>query len=99
MVLVVEDWISLVIWPGLDRAVQRIVIEWKILRGSREKSIREGLAQTFRYADTCGADEAHLVIFDRTEGKTWEEKLFCSEEIYDGTPDHPIQFPVMVWGM
>ncbi|MDD1729853.1 MAG: ATP-binding protein [Methanospirillum sp.] len=89
----------LVIWPGLDRAVQRIVIECKILRGTREKTIREGIAQTFRYADTCGAEEAHLVIFDRTEGKTWEEKLFCSEEIYTGTPDHQVQFPVTVWGM
>jgi len=89
----------LVIWPAQDGPVQRVVIECKILRGSLEKTIREGLAQTFRYADTCGADEAHLVIFDRTEGKTWEEKLFCREEIYTGIADHPVQFPITVWGM
>jgi len=89
----------LVIWPGQDGSVQRIVIECKILRGSREKTIREGLVQTFRYADTYRADEAHLVIFDRSEGKIWEEKLFCSKEIYTGAADHPAQFPMTVWGM
>lgn len=30
--------------------------------------IREGLAQMYRYADTCKATESHLVIIDRTEG-------------------------------
>lgn len=84
------------IWPGQDREVLRIVIEFKILRGSREKTIREGLIQTFRYTDTGGANEAHLVIFDRTKGKTWEEKLFCCKEVFIGTADHPVQFPVTV---
>ena len=89
----------LIVWPVPGGKVQRVVIECKILRGSRERTIREGLIQTFRYADTCGAEEAHLVIFDRTEGISWEEKTFCTEELYTGTPDLQTRFPVTVWGM
>ena len=43
-------------------------------------------------ADRCGADEAHLVIFDRTPGKAWEEKLFQRAETSQGRP-------ITVWGM
>jgi len=39
-----------------------------------------------------------VVIFDRTEGKTWKKKLFCRKEISAGIADHPAQFPVTVWG-
>ncbi len=54
--------------------------------------VEQGLAQTWEYADWCGAEEAHLVIFDRTAGKPWEEKLFRREESYQGRR-------VVVWGM
>ena len=40
----------------------------------------------------CGAHEGHLVVFDRTEERSWEEKLFRREEVADGTPN-------TVWGM
>jgi hypothetical protein len=72
--------------------IQRAVIELKILRGSRERTIAEGLPQTWEYVDRCGAKEAHLVIFDRTPGKTWEEKLFRQEETYR-------ERSITVWGM
>ncbi|MFH0966937.1 MAG: AAA-like domain-containing protein [Methanobacteriota archaeon] len=89
----------LIIWPVSDGSIQRVVIECKILYGSCKRTIREGLIQTFKYADTCGANEAHLVIFDRAEDKTWDEKIFYREEIYTGTAENPIRFPVTVWGM
>jgi hypothetical protein len=71
---------------------QRIVIELKILHGSQERTFAEGLAQTWEYADRCAAEEAHLVIFDRTPGKAWEEKIFCREETYK-------RRTITVWGM
>ena len=52
----------------------------------------EGLAQTREYMDRCAAAEGHLVIFDRTAGRPWREKVFRREEISAGVP-------VTVWGM
>ncbi len=73
-------------------AVQRVVIELKLLRKSLAATLTEGLAQTWEYMDKCGAEEGHLVIFDRTPGKPWEEKLFRREETYQGRT-------LTVWGM
>ena len=75
-----------------QKQVQRAVIELKLLYKTLEATVAEGLAQTWDYADRCGADEAHLVIFDRTPGKAWEEKLFQREETYRGRS-------ITVWGM
>jgi hypothetical protein len=88
-----------VAWPVSTTLWQRVVIEMKIIRGTREKTIQDGLAQVYRYADRCGADEAHLIVFDQTPGKTWDEKIFRREEKYTGTPDISRSFPVTVWGM
>jgi hypothetical protein len=81
----------LVIWayPG---GVQKTVIETKVLYRSLERTISEGLVQTWEYMDRCGVAEGHLVIFDRTEGKPWEEKLFGRLETYRG-------MEITVWGM
>jgi hypothetical protein len=81
----------LVIWayPG---GVQKTVIETKVLYRSLERTISEGLAQTWDYMDRCGVAEGHLVIFDRTEDKPWEEKLFGRLETYRG-------MEITVWGM
>ena len=89
----------LIIWPVPSGEVQRVVIECKILHHSLERTIREGLAQTYRYADTGKATESHLVIIDRTEGKPWDEKIFSRVEVYTGTEEYPVSFPVTVWGM
>jgi hypothetical protein len=89
----------LVIWPTPSGEIQRVVIECKVLYNSLEKTIEEGLFQTVRYVDVCGASEAHLVIFDRTEGRPWEKKIFCLEEVFEGTHELPVRFPVTVWGM
>ncbi|MDR2690406.1 MAG: ATP-binding protein, partial [Azoarcus sp.] len=68
-------------WPldearGLYGPIQRIVIELKIRRGALETVIEQGLAQTADYARHVGADEAHLVIFDRAPDKPWEAKIW-----------------------
>jgi hypothetical protein len=83
----------LVIWPH-PGGVQRAVIELKILHGTLERTISDGLAQTWEYLDRCGGDVAHLVIFDTqcSPGKSWDEKIFVRAEAYQGRP-------IKVWGM
>ena len=85
----------LVVWPlrrDEPAAAQKVAIELKIRYGELEKTIREGLEQTWQYMDRCDAAEGHLLIFDRVKNKSWDEKIFHRQESYKG---HPIQ----VWGM
>ena len=70
---------------------RRYVIECKILRGSLDATIREGMKQTLDYMDRCAGESGHLVIFDRDGAKSWEAKLFRREESLDGKT-------VTVWG-
>jgi len=68
-------------WPldekqGLYGPIQRIVIEIKLRRGALETVIAQGLEQTADYAGRVGADEAHLVIFDRDSKQTWDERIW-----------------------
>jgi hypothetical protein len=81
----------LVVWR-YDGGLQKLVIELKILHKSLERTVAEGLEQISAYMDRCGADEGHLVIFDRSKEKTWDEKIFQREEEYQGKM-------VKVWGM
>ena len=81
----------LVVWPQGAHA-RRFVIECKVLHRSLERTIGDGLEQTAGYMDRCGAEAGHLVIFDRDEGKSWEEKLFRRVESVGGAEVH-------VWGM
>ena len=85
----------LIIWPrggGPPGPADRFVIECKVLHKSPERALREGLEQTARYMDRCGSGAGHLVIFDRSEGKRWEDKLFRREESFRGRV-------MTVWGM
>lgn len=88
----------LILWPEVGRGsparVRKHVIECKVPRRGRgpEATIRAGLEQTAEYMDRCGAASGHLVIFDRREGKSWDERLFCREETAGGKA-------VTVWGM
>jgi hypothetical protein len=86
----------LVVWP-YPGGVQRAVIELKLLQRSRAATVREGLAQVRGYADRCGADEAHLVVFDRTPGKPWSRKIFRKSEAL-ACPGGKLQ-AVGIWGM
>jgi hypothetical protein len=68
----------LIEWPmtkqGYFGPMQRIVIETKILRKSLESTIEEGVTQTKDYGQKAGADDLHLIIFDRSD-RPWEEKI------------------------
>ena len=50
------------------------------------------LQQTAEYMDTSHATEGHLVIFDRTPNKSWDEKIYQRTESFDNKTIH-------VWGM
>ena len=78
----------LVIWRD-----ERVVIELKLVRGSPEKTIAEGLVQTAEYAARTGATEAHLVLFDRDPAKSWDDKVFRRNETGPGGR------AITVWGM
>ena len=62
-----------------DAGKQEVVLELKILYNSLDKTIEEGIIQAKKYMDKCGTDQGHLMIFDRREGKTWEEKIWDKE--------------------
>lgn len=80
--------------PHYGGPFQRIVLELKILRGSLEPTIQKGLEQTARYMDKCGGfiNEGHFILFDRTPGKPWEEKIWHRTERYG-------ERQIGVWGM
>ena len=92
----------LIVWPVGSRRgetateerrrTQKVVIECKVLHRGRDETWREGLRQTRAYMDRCGAAEGHLVVFDRTAGRSWKEKLYRCEDAGAGEP-------VTVWGM
>ncbi len=84
-------------WP-LDETLafrgplQRVVLELKIQRSSLKNTLVEALPQTVNYAVTCGADEAHLLIFDRSSKKPWSKKIWKRVETCNNVE-------VKVWGM
>ena len=81
----------LILWPyGVDQ-VQKAVLELKILHKGLAQTIASGVAQTYAYRDRCAADEAHLLIFDRS-GRDWGEKVFRRSERFQGVG-------IEVWGM
>ncbi len=72
--------------------VDKVVIELKVLRQSLEQTIAQGLEQTARYVQRTGAADAHLVVFDRRDGVSWDDKVFVHQERHEG-------LAVTVWGM
>lgn len=83
-------------WPldeqlGFRGPVQRVVIELKLIRKAFDKTLRDGIEQTADYADRCGADEAHLLLFDRRVGRSWEERIWQRTEVWK-------QWTVKIWG-
>ena len=75
-------------YPG---GVQRIVLELKIRKGTRQATIDKALPQIKNYMDQCGADEGHLVIFDQTDAD-WAEKIFDDQTTHAGAL-------IRIWGM
>ncbi len=78
----------LVIWP-YEGGLQQVVIELKLLHHSLERTLSEGLAQTWATMDRCGTEAG---IFDRNKTRPWEEKIFQREEIHQGKK-------IVVWEM
>ena len=74
--------------------MQRVAIELKVRRReSIETLIAQGLQQTAEYMDIVGSvDEGHLVIFDRDNQKSWEERLWRDTKAFAGRI-------IRVWGM
>ena len=83
----------LIVWPHGGRT-RRSVVECKVRRDGLERTIREGVEQTRGYMDRCGAESGHLIVFDRSEDRTWKEKIFRRE-----APADEVAAPVTVWGM
>ncbi len=83
----------LVLWPRGGGGTQRCVVECKVLHKGLERTVAEGVEQTAGYMDRCGAEAGHLVVFDRRDGRKWDDKVFRRERrAQDGTR-------VQVWGM
>lgn len=69
---------------------QRIVLELKLWRN--QKTLPEGLIQTAEYMDINNATEGHLVIFDRDQKKSWDQKIYTRQEHVDNKV-------ITVWGL
>lgn len=67
------------------------MIELKILYGSLETDMNKGLAQTAGYADSVSATESHLVIFNRNDKVSWEDKIWQRQGNYQSRK-------IDVWG-
>jgi hypothetical protein len=80
----------LVVWPFSD-GEQRIVLELKVLRASRDSAEEQGIEQLAAYKDRSNAGEAHLLLFDSSE-RAWEEKIFHRQTEQNGAV-------FQIWGM
>jgi hypothetical protein len=81
----------LILWT-LPGAVQRVVIEVKVVKSLGEQMLAEAVAQTSDYLDKAGAGEGHLILFDRRPERSWADKLYRRTEL--DTKGRPI----IVWG-
>lgn len=86
-------------WPlteqGFTGPMQQVVLELKIQHKGKAATLGQGLAQTARYADQCGADAAegaHLLIFNRDPEVAWEDKIYFEAH-------HHGEREIGVWGM
>ncbi len=82
----------LVIWPTTGTC-SHYVVECKIRYGSLESAIEKGVEQTAAYMERCDASEGHLVIFDRSTSRGWDEKIFHRSE------QSQSRQRIEVWGM
>jgi len=82
----------LVIWTKGNNDIQKTIIELKILYKSLEKTIEQGLEQASAYMERCGCSEGHLVIFNRQDDISWDEKIFLEKRKFKGRD-------ILIWGM
>ena len=90
----------LIVWPLAGR-VQEFVVECKVVReyNGLESVMDEGVEQTARYVDRCAAEAGHLVVIDRRENRSWEEKVFHLRRHSAHQRRGHGAVPVDVWGM
>ena len=84
----------LIIWPEGER-VRKHVVECKVRheRWGLERTVAEGVEQTAAYMDRCGAEAGHLIVFDQSKERTWDEKVFCDIRTSKGG------VKIAIWGM
>ena len=82
----------LIVWRRGGRE-RRWVVECKVRHGDLERTIAKGIEQTRTYMDRCAAEAGHLVVFDRSPERSWEQKIFRRTASPGAGP------PVTVWGM
>ena len=84
----------LVVWPR-GKQVGKYVVECKVRhdRRSLERTVAEGVEQTAAYMDRCKAEAGHLVIFDRSGERSWDDKVFRDEQAAESGAK------IAVWGM
>ena len=84
----------LIRWPEGDEA-RSYVVECKVRHDRRglERTVAEGVEQTAAYMDRCGAEAGHLVVFDRSDERSWDEKVFRDVRTAESGAE------IAVWGM
>ena len=86
----------LIVWPqGEGERTHKHVVECKVRRERRglDRTVVDGVEQTAAYMDRCGAEAGHLVVFDRNERRSWDEKVFRDVRTAEGGAE------IAVWGM
>ena len=78
-----------------DGRMREFAVECKVVRegDGLESMVEAGVEQTARYMDRCAAEAGHLVVIDRREGRSWDEKVFHRQRRSESG------VPVHVWGM
>ena len=72
-------------WPvneeqGYFGEVQRVILELKLWKkGSLAAVLEVGIPQTLDYARNIGANEAHLIVFDRRPDSPWDTRVWRRE--------------------
>ena len=84
----------LIEWPEAER-VRKYVVECRVRHDRRglERTVADGVEQTAAYMDRCGAEAGHLVVFDRSEERSWDQKMFRDRRTAESGTE------IAVWGM
>ncbi len=84
----------LIVWPQ-DGQVREFAVECKVVRegDGLESTVEAGVEQTAGYMDRCAAEAGHLVVIDRREGRSWDDKVFHRQRRSESGS------PIDVWGM
>ena len=90
----------LIVWPLAER-VQEFVLECKVVRehDALKSVVAEGVEQPAQYVDRCAAEAGHLIVFDRRENRSWEEKIYRTRRRSAHLRRGGDAVPVAVWGM